>query len=152
MMVLVMVDLDIHIVEDDEQKEQAFSLRRRVFVEEQGVDPKIEFDGEDEHARHVVAVLDGRVVGCLRMVLEDEGICHPGRLAVDEEFRSRGVGSELMWFCIKDMKEQGFSSAVIHAQAYLKKFYEGFGFVAVGEPFMEAKIKHYFMVLSLRDD
>ncbi len=147
-----MVDFDIHIVEDDSEREQAFSLRRRVFVMEQGVDPEIEFDGEDERARHVVAMLDGRVVGCLRVVLEDERSCHPGRLAVDKQFRGKGIGSELMWFCIKDMKEYGFSSAVIHAQAYLKKFYEGFGFEAVGEPFMEAGIKHYFMVLSLRDD
>ncbi len=147
-----MVDLDIHIVEHDFERQQAFSLRRRVFVGEQGVDPEIEFDGEDEHARHVVAVLDGRVVGCLRMVVKDEGVCHPGRLAVDKEFRGRGVGSELMWFCIKDMKEYGFSSAIIHAQAYLKDFYEGFGFEAVGKPFMEAGIKHFFMVLSLRDD
>lgn len=147
-----MVDLDIHIVEDDSEKDQAFLLRRRVFVDEQGVDPEIEFDGEDKRARHVVAVLDGRVVGCLRMVVEDEELCHPGRLAVDKEFRGRGIGSELMRFCIKDMKEYGFTAAVIHAQAYLKQFYEGFGFEAVGDLFMEAGIQHYAMVLLLAHD
>jgi len=147
-----MRNLDIHIVEDDSEKEQAFLLRRRVFVEEQGVDPDLEFDGEDRRARHVVAMLDGRIVGCLRMVLEDEQLCHPGRLAVDKDFRGKGIGSALMWFCIKDMKEYGFSSAIIHAQAYLKEFYEGFGFEVVGDLFMEAGLQHYHMVLSLNDD
>ena len=37
-------------------------------------------------------------------------------------------------------------SDVIGAQAYLQKFYESFGFVMVGEPYIEDGIPHIYMI------
>ncbi|NJK47915.1 hypothetical protein HC931_06820 [Candidatus Gracilibacteria bacterium] len=43
------------------------TIRRLVFQEEQGVPSDIEFDGLDETAQHLLAYLDDRAVGTIRM-------------------------------------------------------------------------------------
>ena len=50
------------------------ALRRDVFVDEQHVPPEEEFDSYDLTATHVVALDDGNVVGCLRILFLDEHV------------------------------------------------------------------------------
>jgi hypothetical protein len=38
-----------------------------------------------------------------------------------------------------------YQKITLHAQAYLVKFYEDFGFVWQGEMFLEAGIEHFYM-------
>ena len=47
------------------------SLRQNIFVLEQGVDQDLEWDGKDEAAEHYLAYIEGKVVGCARL-LEDK--------------------------------------------------------------------------------
>ena len=50
------------------QMEQAWSLRRAVFIEEQHVPEEIEMDADDAHAFHALALDGATPVGCGRMV------------------------------------------------------------------------------------
>ena len=51
-------------VHDSALMEPIFSLRSRVFVEEQKVDPLLEFDEFEELAQHWAALVDGKVLAC----------------------------------------------------------------------------------------
>jgi len=50
----------------------AFALRREVFVWEQKVPAELENDADDLTATHFAAVLDGEIVGTLRMIAKTE--------------------------------------------------------------------------------
>jgi len=43
-------------------------------------------------------------------------------------------------------KERGFQKYKVHAQLYLKDFYQKHGFEVIGDMFKEAGIDHYLMI------
>src|SRR5690554_4413259 len=73
----------------------AFALRREVFVWEQRVPEEEEHDADDLTATHFVAILDGEVVGTLRLIDRPEHV-KIGRVAVRGQFRGRGIARKLM--------------------------------------------------------
>ena len=72
-----------------------FSIRHRVFVEEQQVIPITDVDGWDRHPGtvHVVACRDSVVAGTVRLYrTDDEGRWKGDRLAVLPQHRATTVG------------------------------------------------------------
>ncbi len=133
---------------DEHLRQQAYGIRRRVFVEEQGVPEAIELDDDDARAFHVVALLGVRCVGCGRMVPRRDYV-KIGRMAVECEWRGRGVGRRLLDFMLQRARALGYRRAVLHAQLHAEDFYLKAGFAPVGEPFDEAGIPHRRMELDL---
>lgn len=126
-------------------REPCTALRCEVFVREQGVPAEIEIDGRDPDCVHALATVAGEPVGTGRLLPEGK----IGRLAVREQFRGRGVGGALLALLVEEARERGFSTVVLNAQTGALGFYEGFGFVPVGEEFVEAGIRHQRMELRL---
>lgn len=116
-------------------------IRRRVFIDEQGVPRAIEWDGRDAQALHVIAEHREQAIGCGRL-LEDGRI---GRLAVLKDWRAQGVGGQLLTRLIGLAQERGDLAVYLHAQADTVDFYMRAGFSARGEPFDEAGIAHLAM-------
>jgi predicted GNAT family N-acyltransferase len=128
--------------------EQAWAIRRIVFIEEQHVPEEIEMDADDAHAFHAVALDGNRPVGCGRMVAHD-GYVKIGRMAVLRERRGEGIGRSILAFLMQHAKRQGFSRAVLHAQLTAEGFYLKNGYIPEGEVFEEAGITHRRMVSEL---
>jgi predicted GNAT family N-acyltransferase len=123
------------------------AIRRTVFIEEQNVPPELELDGFDEECIHALALdRDGRPIGCGRL-LPDGNI---GRMAVLKNWRGKGVGSALLNALVSRAAEQGGDRVYVHAQTYMKKFYQHHGFKRIGDEFMEAGIPHVKMIRRLR--
>lgn len=130
--------------------EHAFAIRRRVFVEEQGVGEACEFDGLDHEARHLLASLDGEPAGTLRLRLLEQGrIAKIERVAVLAEHRHLGIGRALMVAALNVARAQGARVAKVHAQTVVQAFYAGLGFVATGPEFEEDGMPHIAMRLAL---
>jgi predicted GNAT family N-acyltransferase len=124
------------------------TIRTRVFVEEQGVTPELEWDGLDEHAYHVMAIAaDGMPIGTGRL-LQD---AHIGRLAVLKEWRGKGVGGALLDILLVIANKMGYEEVRLHAQTRVLEFYQRRGFEVQGEEFMEAGIPHILMVRGTAD-
>jgi len=142
--------LEVVPIEAPQQLAQAFAIRRIVFVEEQGVSEEIEIDGLDDQAEHLLAVIEGRPVGTLRMRLFDGGrIAKIERVAVLAQARGRQVGEALMRAVLTQARARGAAEAKVHAQTVVQDFYTRLGFVAVGAEFEEDGIAHIAMMLSL---
>lgn len=121
-------------------------IRETVFMREQQVPEELEWDGEDEHAIHLLAGDDeGRPVGCVRILRDG----HIGRMAVLRPWRGQGVGSALLQGAIEVVRSLGRHQAFLDAQSYAIPFYERAGFSAEGEEFMDAGIPHRHMRLKL---
>jgi predicted GNAT family N-acyltransferase len=132
-------------IEDEVTLKKAFEIRQKVFVEEQQVDPELEYDEYEEGSTHYLALLDGIPVGTARWRKTEKGI-KLERFAVLEEAREKGVGNCLLKQCLADIPKQGI--IYLHAQVQVIPFYERSGFVAEGEEFIEADIRHRKMVLK----
>lgn len=121
-------------------------IRTRVFIEEQAVDPELDFDGLDKSAIHVLVRLDGQPVATGRM-LEDG---HIGRIAVLKNYRGRGVGSKIVMCLIEEAKSRGYNRIYLGAQTHALGFYSGLGFTPYGDEFIDAGIMHRSMERILK--
>ena len=131
--------------------EQAFAIRSAVFVREQGVGEALEFDGLDDHARHLLALRDGEAVGTLRVRSLDAGrTAKIERVAVVPAARGSSIGRALVEAALAMARTERAEAASLHAQTAAQGFYAKLGFVAVGREFMEDGIPHIAMRLSLR--
>lgn len=121
---------------------RCLEIRRRVFIEEQGVPAEIEVDGEDPLCRHYLAWLDGQALGAARMK-PIAGAAKLQRIAVMPEARGAGLGIALVRRMIADARAALSDQAVIlSSQSSAIGFYEKLGFVAEGDEFMDAGIPH----------
>lgn len=115
---------------------------------EQRVPEALEWDGVDDRCVHAIAwTFDGIPIGTGR--LTDQG--QIGRIAVVSTWRRRGVGGALLEHLTAVARERGHLECFLHSQAHAVRFYEGHGFAAYGETFIEANIFHQFMSMRLKD-
>lgn len=125
----------------------ALALRSRVFILEQG--PYLDPDGVDPHSGHLLGHdAAGVLQAYLRVV--DPGVKYAepsiGRVVTAPECRGSGLGRALftegLARCLTAWPGQGVR---ISAQAHLEGFYGSFGFVRVGEVYLEDDIPHLEM-------
>jgi ElaA protein len=121
--------------------ERCFAIRRRVFVEEQGVAPADEWDGLDDACLHWVAWHGEEAVGTARL-REAAGDWKAQRVAVLPEYRKHGTGAALMRALEAEAWHRGAARLLLHAQAQVVPFYERLGYTAEGPVFDEAGIPH----------
>jgi predicted GNAT family N-acyltransferase len=126
----------------------ALKLRRRVFVDEQGVTLTADRDGRDHEAVHLVATAGDNVVGTLRL-LPGDGLIRLGRMVVDTAFRGQGIGTRLLEEADVTSRELGCPRVVLHAQVPALHVYERAGYVQRGGIFVEQGIEHVSMEKSL---
>jgi predicted GNAT family N-acyltransferase len=123
----------------DDDRPRLEKVRRRVFIEEQGIPESEEWDATDPASRHVLAITEKRdVVGTGR--LEPTGKI--GRVAVLPQYRGTGVGSGIVSHLVNQAAELGFTQVYLHAQTTAVGFYERLGFQADGPEFDEVGIPH----------
>lgn len=137
--------ITIRLITTDADREGCYLVRNRVFIEEQQVPPWEEMDAYDETALHFLAEDDGKVIGTARLVRKDENTYKIGRVAIEADYRSRGIGRDLMWYVMA----AGFNDCeilILDAQIQVIAFYERLGFEAEGPIFLDANIEHRRMV------
>ncbi len=129
--------------QDKEYAEMAFGVRRKVFVEEEGVDPALEYDANEEKSHHYLLLLAGKPIATARWRETDKGI-KLERFAVLPEFRNRGFGEIILREVLNDVIPLG-KRIYLHSQLRAVPFYKRNGFVKEGEIFYEAGMGHYYM-------
>ncbi|MGO1658587.1 MAG: GNAT family N-acetyltransferase [Marinobacter sp.] len=125
--------------------QQIWSIRKKVFVEEQKVPPELEWDHTDEIADHFLAVLpDNTPVGAARLFSTLGETGHIGRMAILPEFRGRGIGEAMLRHLISASAGQ-YQELKLSAQQHAVAFYQRAGFHVCSEPYYEAGILHLDM-------
>jgi len=137
--------LSYKLVTSDRELEEAFEMRREVFVEEQGISEDLVFDGHDGEALHMVVKDGQRVVGTARVLLLADNQAKLERMAVLKPFRHKGIGRGIVSFLNEELKNRQLEQVVLHAQYEVVAFYKSCGFEESGLPFWEAGLKHVKM-------
>ncbi len=120
-------------------------IRRAVFVEEQQIPEKDEWDDEDPGSVHVLARLNRDPVGTGRLNAAGK----IGRIAVLDGLRGRGIGTQILLRLLQEARRRGIREPYLHAQVQAASFYEKLGFLRGGDVFDEAGIPHVRMSLVL---
>ena len=81
-----------------------YTIRRKVFIEEQGCPPEIEWENEEESV-HFLAEVNGIPAGTARWRETQKGF-KLQRFAVLKEFRGMGVGQALVKAVLEDLPFQ----------------------------------------------
>ena len=132
-----------------ECSQEAYLIREKVYIQEQGVPEDMELDGLDPTAKHALAYEGPLCVGTARLVHLAHYQAQIGRMAVLSDFRNRGVGKAILKHLIALAKEEGVLSLTLHSQVSVIPFYAKLGFVAEGPIYDEAGIPHRNMMLLL---
>ncbi len=149
--------LDLVTVTTPGQMDEALTVRRAVFIAEQGVPEDEEIDEHDGDpvrvttAVHVLAKLGGRPVATGRLLLDypPGEHAHIGRGAVLAELRRGGVGRAVMTALQDEARRRGFAGITLAAQLQALAFYERLGYAVRGDVFLDAGIEHRWMDLRL---
>ncbi|UCG10636.1 MAG: GNAT family N-acetyltransferase [Dehalococcoidia bacterium] len=137
------------LVDSESELKDAFRIRRRVFIIEQNIPPNLEYDQDDRTALHMLAQEGGKAIGTARALFLSHNQAKLERLAVLKPFRGRGIGSEIIFFLEKELKNQGVEKVILHAQCRATAFYKSCGYQETGTPFWEVGIKHIKMQKQL---
>ncbi|MCQ2087641.1 MAG: GNAT family N-acetyltransferase [Bacilli bacterium] len=124
----------------------AYDIRHKVFVTEQNVPYELEVILDEEKEAHNYLITLGETpIGHVRYRFKD-GKYKVERFCILKEYRGEGRGKKAFSYFL-DFLGAKFNPCTIcfDAQYYLKDFYESFGCESIGEPFMEAGIKHIYM-------
>lgn len=134
-------------IQQDDLQEEAFRIRREVFVEEQNVSETEEYDAFETTSRHFLVIANGNPVATARWRFTDLGI-KLERFAVRKDWRGQGVGGALLQAVLDDVALQNPDNkqkVYLHAQLDAIPFYTAYGFAIEGERFNECNIVHYKM-------
>ena len=139
--------INIKTATTKKDKGKCFSIRQNVFVKEQNISEKIEFDDENVDATYFIAQYRNIYVGTARYRLTDYGI-KLERFAVLKSYRNLGVGKKLALYILNSIKDEKL--IYLHAQESVIKFYSKLGFEKIGNQFFEAEIAHQKMIYNHR--
>ena len=137
-----------HIINSEKELKEALEVRRRVFVIEQKVDENLEYDEYDKlyACTHIGISANGRIIATARITPYIDTTCKYQRIAIDKEYRGKGLGKALINKLDEVALALGFTHVIIDAQVYAEKFYNKTGFSAINrEIFMDAGIPHIRM-------
>lgn len=141
--------IDVVQISGPADLDAAFAIRRQVFVEEQHVSAREEYDEYETSSTHFLARIDGVPGGTARWRRTSNGV-KLERFAVLRAYRGRGVGNALVRAVLNDVFRQQPERIYLHAQLTAMPLYARFGFVPVGPLFEEAGIQHQKMMLPGR--
>ncbi|MFU8842470.1 MAG: GNAT family N-acetyltransferase [Bacteroidales bacterium] len=127
---------------DKELMKVSNTIRRKVFIEEQKVDPEIEYEFEEE-GNYYLLYLDDKPVATARWRQTPQGI-KLERFAMLKQYRYKGLGAILLKEVLVDVLKPG-QLVYLHAQLKAVNYYKRAGFEPVGNNFFEADIEHIRM-------
>ncbi len=131
----------------EQQLEEAFVIRKAVFVEEQHVplvDEFDEYDHVDAECNHILVYHENKPVGTGRLrVVDHEGKLE--RICLLENVRSLGLGKVIIEALEDIAKEQHIKKVKLHGQTHAEGFYQKLGYETASDVFMEDGIPHVLM-------
>jgi predicted GNAT family N-acyltransferase len=139
-----MVESRVVIAGTARERDDAFAVRIKVFVDEQGISRSEELDDFDASATHCVGYVDGSPVAAGRLLLFD-GYAKIGRMAVLASHRGSGLGALVLDALEREAVVRGVRHFKLSAQLHARGFYERCGYTAHSDVYDDVGIPHVDM-------
>ncbi len=140
--------IDVKIVKTKEHYNDALSVRRDVFINEQEISPELEIDELENESIHLVAYDDDVPVGAGRVrIVQHKGKAE--RICVLSSYRGKKIGQAIMLAAEEFVRLEGLDKMALNAQKHAVPFYEKLDYTITSDEFMDAGIPHFEMEKTL---
>lgn len=132
--------------------DQTHLLRQKILRPHQSLEEMVYSGDEQEEGYHVAAFVKEAIVGIASLYPESQnGELNQGSwrirgMAVESQYRGRGMGRELIRRCILRAQDQGASHVWCNARSKVIGFYKAIGFKVCGKEFEVKGIGPHFVV------
>lgn len=143
--------MEVKQITKGQDLEKAFSIRKEVFVREQGVPVEDEFDAFDNldgQCEHILVYYDEQPVGTGRIRVVD-GLGKLERICILPAYRKFGLGKVIVAALEKIADQKGLSQVKLHGQTHAEGFYQKLGYRTSSDVFMEDGIPHIVMIKEI---
>ncbi|TKD72386.1 GNAT family N-acetyltransferase [Pseudalkalibacillus hwajinpoensis] len=133
-------------IETEEQLKQAFYIRKKVFIEEQGTPEEEEYDHYDslDAAEHILILDMDQAIGTARWRVV-KGIGKFERICILPSHRKLGIGNMIVGTLEELAALKGIDHVKLHGQVQAEGFYQKLGYRTDSEVFIEDGIPHVLM-------
>ncbi|HLR02823.1 MAG TPA: GNAT family N-acetyltransferase [Virgibacillus sp.] len=140
--------MNILKIKNDADLNQAFEIRKKVFIQEQHVPAEEEMDEHDDTAIHFLGLEDEEPIATSRLRFVDQ-YGKLERICVLPDCRGQSFGKQMILFMEKTISENGYTMSKLNAQTHAEEFYKRLGYETTSDIFMDAGIPHVTMVKKL---
>lgn len=140
--------VNIIVAETDQEMDDAYHVRMKVFVEEQKVPPEEEIDEHEKTSIHFIGYEAGKPAAASRLRFTDE-YGKLERICVLKEHRGKHYGQQIIKAMEEKVIAKGYKKAKLNAQTHAEGFYGHLGYHTVSGEFMDAGIPHVTMIKEL---
>ncbi|SPQ99968.1 unnamed protein product (mitochondrion) [Plasmodiophora brassicae] len=133
----------------DKERALRFEWLRKPLGGEHAAKGEAEEFPFEKDSVHLVATMDGNVIGCVLFHPDGRGSGRLFQMAVDERYRGRGIGAQLVRRLEQHLRDIGLTEVTLHAREYAAGFYRTLGYEQYGDPFEEVGIPHCHMRRTL---
>jgi putative N-acetyltransferase (TIGR04045 family) len=142
--------VQVRLAQDERDVDAHHAVRHAVFVTEQAIFPDHDRDEWDATALKVIATIDERVVGAVRLYpLDEAGLWKGDRLAVLPDARTLGVGAPLVRFAVATAGEHGGARMIALIQKANVAFFRRLGWSGLGGATSYRGATHQEMTIPL---
>lgn len=136
---------DAKLALTNEDRERAFTVRKTVFVEEQGVPLHLEIDEYDATAIHFIVNDGDKTIAAARLREVAPQFGKVERVCVLQEYRGKRLGVLIMNTVEEYARNIPWKKLKLHAQSYAVPFYEKIGYDVTSPEFIDANMPHRAM-------
>ncbi len=136
-------------VKNDAELQKCFEIRRKIFVDEQGLFDGTDRDEYDDCAIHLVAFHNDQIIGTVRIYEQEDNIWWGGRLAITKRYRGR-AGKQLVHKAMKIVAAADARHFYAHVQRKNVTFFKNLGWQPEGPVFRLHGKPHQLMEARLK--
>lgn len=125
-----------------------YHIRRKIFIDEQGLFKATDCDDIDKQAIHIVALSKAEVIGTVRVYQEKPGVWWGGRLAVIKKYRGM-TGKLLIQKAIEIARENKAHIMYANVQVTSAPFFRRLKWQPCGAVFTYQGKPHQLMKMEL---
>lgn len=129
---------------------EAYDIRYKVFVEEQGF--QNEFDEIDKFSKHLVLYDSEIPIATCRFFQSSYRKYTIGRIAVIKQYRGQNIGSYLLTSAENEIMQIGGTKIYLHAQDRVREFYEKHGYSCFGKIDLDESCPHIWMCKEIGEN
>ncbi|WP_207428644.1 GNAT family N-acetyltransferase [Pedobacter sp. SYSU D00535] len=137
------------IVYGTEDYEKMVSLRNDVLRVPLGLSFTRDYLEKDQDVILLGCFKKETMVGCCMLRQKDLTTFQLQQMAVKDDVQGQGIGTEIVRFAEKLVKDQGGLQMFMHARKYAVPFYEKLGYKISGGEFEEVTIPHLKMYKNI---
>lgn len=118
--------------------DRCLAVRQEVFTREMGVPADVERDSRDcldGECRHFLITRDGRDIGAVRCLPQEDGTLRLQRFCIRKDCRGQGAGRQTLAAVESRFRAEGLSAVALDAKCSARGFYEACGYEAVSGEF-----------------